>query len=104
MKIRFLLLVCFVVLQEQIWANEGGKVVVSGKVSDKLTNETLAGVKIYVEGTTIYTYTDLNGNYTLFVPSSSATKLIYSSVSYSENKLDLSSALLQKQILLNPAE
>lgn len=42
---------------------------ISGTVTDAATGETLPGVNIVVAGTTIGTTTDLDGNYTLSVPS-----------------------------------
>lgn len=38
---------------------------VSGTVTDKFSNETLAGVEVRVKGTSIVTYTDFDGNFYL---------------------------------------
>lgn len=48
------------------------QVQVSGKVTDADTGEPLPGVAITVEGTTLGTQTDLEGNYELSVPNSQA--------------------------------
>ncbi len=51
--------------------------VVSGIVIEQSTNEPLAGASVYVEGTTIGTVTDVNGEYRLEVPSDDAV-LVFS--------------------------
>lgn len=38
---------------------------VTGTVTDKISNETLAGVEVRVKGTNIVTYTDFDGNFYL---------------------------------------
>jgi hypothetical protein len=38
---------------------------VSGTVTDKISNETIAGVEVRVKGTDIVTYTNFDGNYFL---------------------------------------
>ena len=46
-----------------------GETVVSGKVTSKATKDPLAGVVIYIEGTSFNTTTDSEGNYSFsFVP------------------------------------
>jgi len=42
-----------------------GVVFINGQVTDKQTHETLSGVEVSVKGTSISTYTDLNGNFFL---------------------------------------
>jgi TonB-linked SusC/RagA family outer membrane protein len=54
---------------------------VTGTVTDVATNEAMLGVNIVVEGTTTGAITDLNGNYTITVPSNDAV-LLYSFVGY----------------------
>jgi len=59
---------------------------VSGKITDATTNETLPGVNIVVKGTTTGTLTDLDGSYTINVPSRKTT-LIFSFVGYNSQEV-----------------
>ena len=54
---------------------------ISGNVRDAKTGEALPGVNIMVKGTTTGTITDLDGNFTIKVPNSSAT-LVFSFIGY----------------------
>jgi len=54
---------------------------ITGTVTDDATNESLPGVNVRVEGTTIGTMTDINGQYTIEVPNAEAT-LVYSFIGY----------------------
>jgi len=54
---------------------------VTGTVTDGATNEPLIGVNIVVQGTTIGAVTDLDGNYSITVPSGEAA-ITYSFVGY----------------------
>ncbi|MDD3875589.1 MAG: carboxypeptidase-like regulatory domain-containing protein [Bacteroidales bacterium] len=56
---------------------------VSGKVTDRLTGENLAGVKIEIPGTDIITYTDFEGNFVLSVSAQNAeSEISISFISY----------------------
>jgi TonB-linked SusC/RagA family outer membrane protein len=61
---------------------------VSGVVSDGARNETLPGVSVKLKGTSIGTLSDMNGKYTLRVPSSSST-LIFSFIGYDNTELSI---------------
>ena len=54
---------------------------ITGTVTDATTNESLPGVNVHVDGTTIGTLTDINGKYTIAVPNAEAT-LVYSFIGY----------------------
>jgi hypothetical protein len=54
---------------------------VSGRVTDASTGEALPGANVYIEGSTIGTVTDANGNYTLTLPAQSGT-LVFSYIGY----------------------
>lgn len=70
---------------------------ITGKVTSSDNGETLPGVSVVVQGTTVGTQTDVNGNYTLSVPNS-ATTLRFSFIGYlakditigSENTINVS--------------
>jgi hypothetical protein len=76
------------------------KKVISGKVVDTESHESLAGVKVSVEGTNISTYTDINGKYTLFIPQGTDTKISFSLVSYRDNVIPGSNASVNGEINL----
>jgi TonB-linked SusC/RagA family outer membrane protein len=64
------------------------QVKVTGKVTDATTNESLPGVNVIVEGTTVGTTTDMNGQYSLEVPNASAN-LIFSFIGYTTEAMAL---------------
>lgn len=55
---------------------------VTGKVTDAANGEAMLGVNIVVQGTTIGAISDLNGNYSITVPSGEAS-IMYSFIGYS---------------------
>ena len=61
---------------------------ISGTVRSFEDNEPLPGVSIYVKGTTLGTVTDLDGNYTLAVPSSAST-LIFSFIGFVTQEIEV---------------
>ncbi|MEP7322040.1 MAG: SusC/RagA family TonB-linked outer membrane protein [Saprospiraceae bacterium] len=63
---------------------------ITGTVKDNSTNEPLIGATVLVDGTTIGTATDIDGKYTLSVPSS-ASRLIISYVGYATNTVNITS-------------
>ena len=60
---------------------------IAGKVVDKNTQETLAGVKIVLDGQKVYT--DLDGNFRLTNVSSDKVQLKASLISYEEKTIDV---------------
>ncbi len=61
---------------------------ISGRVIDHLTGENLAGVKISIENSDIVTYTDLDGNFSISVPSAyNNSSLEISYISYETTKI-----------------
>ena len=65
-------------------------ITVTGKVMDGAFNEPMPGVAIQVQGTTTGTVTDLDGNFTLEVPSQDAV-LIFSFVGYKTQNITVGS-------------
>src|SRR5690554_1199950 len=59
---------------------------VTGLVMDSNTGESLPGVNILVQGTSIGTVTDLDGSYRLEVPNAEAV-LVFSFVGYEKNEV-----------------
>ena len=74
----FLLVFCFTSLAG--FAQSSQNITVTGTVSDK-SGETLPGVNIIIKGTTTGAVTDIDGNYSIGVPSE-ATVLEYSFIGY----------------------
>lgn len=62
---------------------------ITGTVVDAVSNEPLPGVNIVVEGTTIGIVTDIDGKYTLDVPSSNAV-LVFSYLGYVTERIEVS--------------
>ena len=58
---------------------------ITGTVNDESTGETLLGVSVFVEGTKIGVVTDLNGKFSINVPSSSSA-LVFSYIGYISKK------------------
>lgn len=59
---------------------------VTGKVTDATKGDALPGVNIVVEGTTIGVNTDMNGNYTIMVPSQSSI-LVFTFIGFNTERL-----------------
>jgi len=69
------------VIKEQSVAEKAQEVNIQGTVTDATTGEPLPGVNIVVEGTTLGTMSDVNGNYSVTVPDTEAT-LQFSFIGY----------------------
>jgi hypothetical protein len=55
---------------------------ISGKITDKKTNEVLIGVNVIIQGTTIGSATDLNGDYKIQSVKPGTYNLVISYISY----------------------
>ena len=71
-KQYFIVLTVFLLCFQNIQAQDGQGVKVSGTVTDRKTGEPLAGVSIIIKGTTKGTISDIDGNYFITVPDTSA--------------------------------
>lgn len=70
---------------------------VRGRVLDS-DGEPIAGVNVSVDGTTIGTVTDLNGNYSITIPNA-AGFITYSSVGFSPQSLPITSGLMNVTLI-----
>jgi TonB-dependent starch-binding outer membrane protein SusC len=61
---------------------------ITGTITDASTKETLPGVNVVVEGTSIGTVTDLDGHFTINIPDPNAT-LLFSFIGYNSEKITL---------------
>lgn len=66
-------------------------ILLSGKVSDKNNNELLAGVKINCLGVSKTVYTDLNGNFLVFleVKTEENVKIEFSQIGYATKSISI---------------
>lgn len=74
----------------------------NGRVLDEF-GEPIAGVSVLVEGTTIGTVTDMDGRFSLTVPSGVSNKLIASYIGYESQELTLSAGDDLAYVQLNPS-
>jgi iron complex outermembrane receptor protein len=65
----------------------GQQVTVSGTITDRASGESLPGVNVVVSGTTFGTSSDVNGKYSLSVPSGNI-KLTFSFIGYDPEEID----------------
>jgi len=70
---------------KQIQSANGQTHKISGTVTDESTGETLVGVSVFIEGTKTGVITDMNGKFTIDVPSSSSA-LVFSYIGYITKK------------------
>ena len=83
--------------------NETGNIkLLSGKVIDKQTGETLTGVKVQLKGTDKYCYTDMEGRFVLAVNAANTSEVIIDMVGYQPATLKTQELSLGSDIVLNP--
>jgi hypothetical protein len=74
--------------KQDVRVSESETTQINGRVIDHLTGENLAGVKISIENSDIVAYTDLDGNFSISVPSAfSDSSLEISYISYETTKI-----------------
>jgi TonB-linked SusC/RagA family outer membrane protein len=79
-----------------LWGSVGwayAQYTVSGKVSDERTGEPLIGASILIKGTTSGTITDLDGGFSINVPSNAGATLVFSSIGYLSQSVDVASGV-----------
>ena len=81
---RFLL-VSFLFLASNVWAQDR---TISGNISSDEDGSGLPGVNVIIKGTTVGTTTDVNGSYTLDVPSDGGT-LVFSFIGLASQEIDI---------------
>ncbi|MBC6111208.1 TonB-dependent receptor domain-containing protein [Pedobacter fastidiosus] len=60
---------------------------ISGKITDKTTGQTLVGLSVLIEGTSIGTTSDAEGNYTLNTVKAGTYKVVYSFISFKKQTI-----------------
>lgn len=88
-------------------ANDATKSIVSGKVIDVITGESIAGACISIEGTDIKVYTDLDGNYIISDVAPGTYTINVSMISYKSKEIMKVSfnagSVLDKNVVLETA-
>lgn len=75
-----------------LWGSVGwayAQYTVSGKVSDERTGEPMIGASILIKGTTSGTITDLDGGFSITVPTNAGASLIFSSIGYLSQTIEV---------------
>jgi len=82
--VRKLTLFLFFFICSTVFADGPGEkyFMLRGKVTDAKNNELLAGVKVSVNGQTLTTYSDFDGNFILFIPVGSNNIIYFEMLSY----------------------
>ena len=80
-----LILILILCSMTQLFAQGGGRI--SGKVSDKETGESLPGANVLIEGTSIGSATDLEGEYVIPKVPAGSYVLVVTYIGYSEMKV-----------------
>jgi TonB-linked SusC/RagA family outer membrane protein len=75
---------------------------ITGKVSNE-TGETLIGVSVFVKGTTTGSITDVNGNFTLQLPSNAKT-LIFSYIGFKTQQVEIGNQIQFNVVLQESAQ
>ena len=79
-----------------------GKIILSGVVLDAGSNELLTGALVKVPGTSIYTFTDEQGKFSLeFAPSGASHELEISLVSFASVKIKIETPSSSVQVELH---
>lgn len=79
-----------------------GKIILSGVVLDAESNELLTGALVKVPGTSIYTFTDEQGKFSLeFTPSGASHELEISLVSFASVKIKVETPSSSVQVELH---
>jgi hypothetical protein len=102
---KLLLLLSFVCFLSTgiVAGNETGNIkLLSGKIIDKQTGETLTGAKVQLKGTDKYCYTDMEGHFVLTVNTANTSEVIIDMVGYLPATLKTQELSLGSDIVLNP--
>jgi len=84
--LRFAMVLAFALLSQVTLANSINETIIKGKISDYATNLPLPGASVYIEGTTLGTTADANGEYSIAVTDAN-TVLVFSFIGYDIEKI-----------------
>jgi hypothetical protein len=94
--------VCFLTTVATAGKDPVNVTLLSGKIIDKQTGETLAGVKVQLKGTDKYCYTDMEGRFLFAVSPTAANEVLIDMVGYEPTTLKTQQLSLGSDIVLNP--
>jgi len=97
---KILLRLCILAVFNLSMVYSMAQVTVSGTVKDGSTNETLIGATVLVKGTALGTVTDIDGKYSIQVPSTPTT-LVFSFIGYESVSKEVTSASNSMDVTLN---
>ncbi len=97
---KILLRLCILAVFNLSMVYSMAQVTVSGTVKDGSTNETLIGATVLVKGTALGTVTDIDGKYSIQVPSTPTT-LVFSFIGYESVTKEVTSASSSMDVTLN---
>lgn len=72
---------------DETTGNSAPVTTMTGKVLDKITGETLAGVMVELDGTDKYVFSDFDGNFTFENLKPAEYNLTFSLISYEKNEM-----------------
>src|SRR5690606_13908121 len=88
MKYKFNLLMLVIIINSSLFAQP---VSITGKITNKESNESLVGVTVTIKGTTVATMTDANGNFKISTKKTLPLSLVISSSGFETHELVLKS-------------
>lgn len=86
-----------------LWSSVGwawAQYTVSGTVKDERNGDPLIGASLLVKGTTTGAVTDLDGNFTINIPTNEGATLVVSSIGYLSKEVEITSSLSNIDITL----
>lgn len=87
------------------WILPAQVVTITGTVQDQITQEPLTGVSVYLDGTSLGTYTDIDGTFNLPVgDQGDSLTLVFSYVGYKTQEIVLGQSDLNNNLLVNLEE
>ena len=101
-KMRFLGLVCFLVVSVSIQSQQ----VITGRITAASDGQPVVGAHIYIANTTVGTVSDISGDYRLTVPGTGSIEIIVSCVGYGSfsHKIDTPNPFHQLDVSLEIIE
>ena len=86
------------VLASTVAHGQTDSIVINGTVFDKTNNEPLPLASVFTDSVTTYTFTDVDGNFSLKVPSNKTYILKIKYLGYYRNEIVLSNKTIRKKV------
>ena len=88
------------ILSLMLATSVSAQISIGGQVTDKQSGEPLPGVTVKVKGTGTGTVTDIDGNYSLSLPTQHRVTLAYSMMGYATKELQVTSGTKRQDVVL----